>query len=210
MTGSRGAAARRLDGLLLRTRSLLWTRYMYSAAGARGARIGRGTTFYGRCRLHLAPGSTLVVGERCRLRSAVWSNLAGLDRPCILATLYPGAELILGEECALSATVISAASSVMLGSRVFCGANVTITDTDWHGIPPEERRQRGAEAPVVLEDDVWLGMGVTVLKGVTIGQGTVISAGSLVNRSLPPFVIAGGNPAQVIRELEVPSGGSRG
>lgn len=52
---------------------------------------------------------------------------------------------------------------------------------------------------VVLEDDVWLGQGVTVLSGVRIGKGACVAAGSLVNKDVPPYAIVGGVPAKVLR-----------
>ena len=84
-----------------------------------------------------------------------------------------------------------------------CGANVTITDTDWHAIDWRDRLagKPGETAPIVIDDDVWLGMNAVVLKGVTIGRGTVVGAGSIVSRSLPEGVIAAGQPAVVIRKL---------
>lgn len=200
----RDVAARRIDNALLRVRLAGWTAYMRAEAEVRGISVGEGTVFYGRALMRRAPESTVVIGPRCRLRSAIWSNLAGLNRPCVLATLRANAELRLGSECGLSASVISAAQSIVLGDRVFCGANVTITDTDWHGLRPDRRRSRGAASPVTIEDDVWLGMGVTVLKGVTIGQGTVVSAGSVVVDSLPAFVIARGNPAMPVGAIPGP------
>ena len=53
--------------------------------------------------------------------------------------------------------------------------------------------------PVVIEDDVWVGANVTILKGVTIGRGSVIAAGGIVNKSTPPYSINGGVPAKTIR-----------
>jgi len=84
-----------------------------------------------------------------------------------------------------------------------CGANVTITDTDWHPTDWRDRlAKRDAEAaPVVIGDDVWLGMNVTVLKGVEIGSRTVVGAGSVVTKPLPSGVIAAGQPAIVVCEL---------
>ena len=61
-------------------------------------------------------------------------------------------------------------------------------------------------AAVVIEDDVWLGLNVVVLKGVTIGRGSVIGANSLVTRSIPAGVVAAGSPAKVIRTLDAAGG----
>ena len=55
------------------------------------------------------------------------------------------------------------------------------------------------DAPVVIEDDVWCGANVTILKGVTIGRGSVVAAGAVVTKSFPPYSIIGGVPAKIIR-----------
>ena len=56
--------------------------------------------------------------------------------------------------------------------------------------------------PVVLEDDVWLGLNVTVLQGVTIGRGSIVGAGAVVTKSIPPWSIAVGVPAKVVGRRE--------
>jgi acetyltransferase-like isoleucine patch superfamily enzyme len=55
------------------------------------------------------------------------------------------------------------------------------------------------DMPVVIEDDVWCGANVTILKGVTIGHGSVVAAGAVVTKSFPPYSIIGGVPAKLIR-----------
>jgi acetyltransferase-like isoleucine patch superfamily enzyme len=80
---------------------------------------------------------------------------------------------------------------VQLGDRVTLGPYARICD--YEGDPV------GRPAPVVIEDDVWLTIRVTVQKGVRIGAGTVVTAGSVVTEDLPPSVIAGGVPARVIK-----------
>lgn len=55
------------------------------------------------------------------------------------------------------------------------------------------------EKPVIIEDDVWIGRRVIILPGVVIGKGSVIGAGAVVSRSIPPFSVAVGNPAKVVK-----------
>jgi acetyltransferase-like isoleucine patch superfamily enzyme len=101
----------------------------------------------------------------------------------------------------MGGTIVAAAGSIVIGDDLLCGVNVTITDTDRHGIRPDERRKAGQSASVAIGNNVWLGLNVVVLKGVTIGENSIISAGSVVNKSIPPNVIAGGVPAAPIRPL---------
>lgn len=95
-------------------------------------------------------------------------------------------------------------TSITVGQRVLIGTNVEIFDSDFHGILVHDRNQSRAEwaRPVVVEDDVFLGSNVRVLKGVTIGRGSVVANGSLVVNDIPSGVIAGGNPARVLRILD--------
>jgi len=115
--------------------------------------------------------------------------------------MKPEAEIIIGNHCGLSGTVISAAKSIRIGNNVLCGGNVTIVDTDFHGVEVDERNGGSKAAQVVIEDNVWLGLNVTVLKGVHIGRGSVIAAGSTVTSSIPDNVIAGGTPAKILKNI---------
>ncbi|MFH7028538.1 MAG: acyltransferase [Heteroscytonema crispum UTEX LB 1556] len=65
------------------------------------------------------------------------------------------------------------------------------------------RNQGVTRRGIVIEDDCWLGHGVTVLDGVTIGKGSVIGAGSVVTKDIPPFSVAVGVPARVIKKRDV-------
>ena len=56
------------------------------------------------------------------------------------------------------------------------------------------------DQPVVIEEEVWCGANVTILKGVTIGRGSVVAAGAVVTKSCPPYSIIGGVPAKVLRK----------
>mgnify|MGYP001020427694 FL=1 len=63
----------------------------------------------------------------------------------------------------------------------------------------EDEKLPENDKDVIIEDDVWVGCNVTILKGVIIGKGTVVAAGSVVTKSCPPYSIIGGNPAKLIK-----------
>ena len=165
--------------------------------------LGRSCRFYGLPFFRRLPGSRIRIGGNCQFRSGRRSNLLGINRPCMISTISETAVVEIGAGCGFSGVVIGSASRIVIGERVLCGANVTITDSDWHPIEPRKRlaSEPGAAAPVTIHDDVWLGMNVIVLKGVEIGRGTVVGAGSIVSHSLPAEVIAAGQPAVAIRRL---------
>lgn len=170
-----------------------------------GVHLGKGCEFYGVPILRRFPGSRIEIGDKCVMRSSRRSNLAGINRPCYISTLRAGAVIRIGHSCGFSGTVIGVAQGVEIGNHVMCGANSMITDTDWHPVDPEARLRgdEGRSGPVILGDNVWIGMGAIVLKGVTIGENSVIGAGSVVTTSIPPNVVAAGQPARVIRKLRI-------
>lgn len=91
---------------------------------------------------------------------------------------------------------------IRIGKDGLFGANVEIFDSNFHELHPD-RRHGGhpAMAPVEIGDNVFVGMGVKILKGSTIGSDSVIGAGAVVAGDIPAGVVAAGNPARVIREL---------
>jgi maltose O-acetyltransferase len=99
-------------------------------------------------------------------------------------------------------TTIAAYRQISIGNRVKMGIYTIISDNDEHRIEPERRNEVPESQPVVIEDDVWIADRVTILKGVRIGRGSVVGAGSIVTRDIPPYSVAAGNPAKVIRHLQ--------
>jgi lipopolysaccharide O-acetyltransferase len=127
-----------------------------------------------------------------------------------------GTLIRIGANVAMNDDVhIGAVESVTIGDRVLVASKVFITDHD-HGcygkgqihtdprIAPGERPL--SASPVVIEDDVWLGEFVSVLAGVRIGRGAIIGTMSTVTRDIPPYCIAIGSPARVVKKFNFASG----
>jgi len=118
----------------------------------------------------------------------------------------------IGDYSYISGAAIISSAKIIIGKYVFIAGGVTIVDSDFHPQDPAARlrdtiaispvgnklfRPSFDVAPVIIEDDVWIGYNATILKGVTIGRGSVIQPGAVVLRNIPAGSIVSGNPAQV-------------
>jgi len=183
---------------------LLWWPVNRIGAAWAGAPWGAGWRLYGRPLWQLHRGSTVTIGTGLSLRSGSRTNPLGVYHPCIICTWTAAAILRIGNDFGLTGGAIVCAEQVTIGDRVWVGANTVITDTDFHPLHPADRRRdpkQGATAPVVIGDEVFIGMNAQILKGVQLGTGCVIGAGSVVTRDVPPGMIAAGNPARVIKPV---------
>lgn len=176
---------------------LYWSFINKLSAKIWNIKIGDKNKFYGKTIFRALPNSKIVIGTECIFNSSKRSNLIGLYSPCMFSTIKRGAILEIGNNCGFSGTVIGCAKYIKLGNNVRCGANTMITDSDWHFDDPRV----GIDKPIIIEDNVWLGYGVKVLKGVHIGKNTIIGAGSIVVKDIPANVIAAGNPCKIIKSI---------
>lgn len=124
----------------------------------------------------------------------------------------------VGDFTLLNGAIIMAEEKVQIGSYCMVSWNVGIADGDFHPLEPAQRiidaqaiapflegrppRPHLKTAPVILEDNVWIGMNATILKGVTIGKNSVVAAGSVVTKSIPPNVVVAGNPGVIVKEFK--------
>lgn len=104
--------------------------------------------------------------------------------------------------------MVASRSRIILGDHIVFGPKVSIRGGD-HRIDLigkyidevyDTMKMPENDKDVILEGDNWIGMNVTILKGVTIGRGSIIAAGAVVNKSIPPYSIAGGVPAKILRQ----------
>lgn len=106
---------------------------------------------------------------------------------------------------------------IEIGSHCLVSWNVGIADSDFHPLEPAQRlvdaqalapyfndappRPKLHTAPVLIQDNVWIGMNAIILKGVTIGENSVVAAGAVVTRSVPANSVMAGNPAVLVKNL---------
>lgn len=125
-----------------------------------------------------------------KVRLTVWSTLEGRGR------------IEIGNYCLICPGVrLSAGHEIVVGDSVMLAQGVFVTDSDWHGIY-DRSLSVGESAPVHIGRNAWIGDSAMIVKGVTIGENSIIGAGAVVIRDVPPNVIAVGNPATVVRELD--------
>lgn len=157
-----------------------------------GIEIGNGVYIFKGVRLDAKghPNNKIHLGNRVAIERNV--DIGCLEDTCIhidddtfiapdVCIAGPG-DIKIGKHC-----MIAAHSGIYANNHIFTDPLSPI------------KNQGVTRKGIVIEDDCWLGHGVTVLDGVTIGQGSVIGAGAVVNKDIPPFSVAVGTPAKVIK-----------
>lgn len=133
-------------------------------------------------------------------------------------TSEPTGMIEVGDDTVLAGAVFWCAERISIGRRVVVSYNVILADSDFHPRDPDVRRldtmaisPGGNTAdrppfparPIVIEDDVTVGIGAIILKGVRIGAGASVMAGAVVSRDVPPGAVVAGNPARIVTPAEV-------
>ncbi|MEO8671112.1 MAG: DapH/DapD/GlmU-related protein [Tahibacter sp.] len=117
---------------------------------------------------------------------------------------YGGCRQIhIGEDtfCNVATAFTVVYDGVRIGARVQIGPRVSF-ETMGHQVDYLPGHGRGrTSAPIIVEDEVWIGANALILQGVTIGRGAVVAAGAVVHRDVAPFTLVGGVPARKIRDL---------
>ncbi len=125
--------------------------------------------------------------------------------------------VLIGDYTLLNGALLMVEQRVEIGSHCLISWNVGIADSDFHPLAPALRRQDALALapflegrpsrpqikiePVIIGNNVWIGMGAIILKGVTIGDNAVVGAGAVVTKSVPPYTVVAGNPAVPVKQL---------
>lgn len=141
----------------------------------------------------------IIIGNAVSLNSFPDGN----PHRTILMAHCREAVISIGDNCNLNGTAIHCRKEVTIGNFCMFGPGVHLIDNDSHRITADigERRQPPRSAPIIIRDNVWIGMNSLILKGVEVGENAVVAAHSVVVRSVPENSLVAGNPARVVKRL---------
>ncbi len=157
-----------------------------------GLKIGKGTYL---------PKSTkitwphqVVIGNNCRLEHSIYFHYDGV--------YGKGHSICIGDDVFIgNNTEFNITDKITIGNDCLIAAGCRFVDHN-HGTAKGNlmRVQKAPKQEIILEEDVWLGCNVVILKGVKIGKGAIVAAGAIVNKTIPSYEIWGGLPAKKIGE----------
>lgn len=167
-------------------------------------KLGARPMICGSMRVIKYPGSVVAIGDDFTavsnpIRAGFLTS--GMTK---IQTVSPYAKVSIGDNVKATGLSLQCRSiEIRIGNNVKIGANCYITDSDFHCIEPDKRNASCFERdkPVIIEDNVWIGLNCIILKGVTIGENSIIGAGSVVTKNVDPDSIYAGNPAHFIRKI---------
>lgn len=149
--------------------------------------------------------SIINIGCNTTINSARWATRIGCGDRSIIQMMGNG-RLTIGDNCGFSNVAISCAASINIGNNILIGSGSKIFDTDFHSVIAHSKnnkvtRDNPSAKPITIEDNVFIGAMVLILKGVQIGANSVVGAGSVVTKDIPANEIWAGNPAKFVKKL---------
>lgn len=186
---------------LKRKKDLFFTLWVSNIIGS----IGQDSRIYFPCQFWGGGQKNIFIGDNTTIQSycvlGCWVKYAGEE---FSPSIKIGDNCNIGEH-----THISAINKIFIGNGLLTGRYVYIGDNSHGGFSKEEaetppiNRKLVTKGEIVIDDNVWIGDKVTILSGVKIGKGSIIGANAVVTKDVPPYTVVGGNPARIIKQLEI-------
>ena len=147
----------------------------------------------------------IQIGNDVIINSGLRANPVGkLKRTSFI--VGQNGHIVLGNRVRISNTTLFSQNSISIGDDTFIGGGTQVFDTDFHSIYSKFRINGNTDiitAPVEIGQRVFIGADVIILKGVRIGDDSVLGAGSVVTSNIPSGQVWAGNPARLIKRMEI-------
>lgn len=142
-----------------------------------------------------------------------WLRLAGIEidasaviwAPLEIRPIGAAARIKIGKQSFVNSGARLACpepARIEIGDHVMIGPRCLFETQNHALVHAADGTRAGVAESIIIEDYAWIGARVTVLPGVRIGKGSVVAAGAVVTEDVPPYVVAGGVPARVIKRIE--------
>ena len=144
------------------------------------------------------------IGSNCRIGCSPERYHAGMPFYTRLRCGGEKGEIFIGNNCRINGASIHAEASVSIGSNCVIASGVNIMDSDSHEVYSSNRTiGRDTPCPIIIGNNVWIGLNAIILKGAQVGDNSVIAAGSIVKGVFPNNSLIAGNPAVVIKQIDL-------
>ena len=171
----------------------------------KGLQIPKNVFIKGRPYIRVVNGGCIDIAENVVLNSSNRKYHVNMYGPVKLIADGEGARVVIGMNSRIHGTCIHARGAITIGENCLIAANCQIIDSNGHNSlmrEPEKRLStRGDVAPIVIEDNVWIGMNSIILPGTVIKQGAVIAAGSVVRGEIPENSLYAGPSGSVVKSF---------
>lgn len=157
-----------------------------------------------RSRIYILADGKVELGVGVGLRSAPRGYHGGMPFACTVLVDRDGARVRIGDNSRLNGTYVHAQRSISIGKNCVIGAGVNILDSNGHELISVNRTVgRDTPDPVEIGENVWIGLNAVILKGTSIGKNSVVGANTVVKGTFPDNSLIMGNPAQVVKLLQI-------
>lgn len=155
--------------------------------------------------VHKSLNAVISIGSNFKMNNGSKYSDSGLNGKCRIE-VRDTAILIIGNNVGMSDSTISCHEKIIIGDNVLLGVGCQIRDTDNHSLNFQDRIngldwKNKKTAPIIINDNVFVGANSIILKGVRIGKNSIIGAGSVVSKNIPENEIWAGNPATHIKMI---------
>ncbi len=170
----------------------------------RNIKLGKSVIIYYKSRIYNLSKGEILVGSKSRIGSSSIQNHVGMPFYTRLLNDGINSTIAIGEGCRINGAYIHAKERITIGDRCVIASGVNIIDSNGHEVYSLDRTSgTDKPSPISIGNNVWIGVNAIILKGTTIGDNCVVSAGSVVKGVFPSGSVIQGNPAIVVKTIEI-------
>ena len=168
--------------------------------------MANGVTIKGKPIIQISKNAKILLGKNVTLNSCNYGYHANMHSPVKLMADREHAIIKIGDNTRVNGACLHAYNRIEIGKNCLIAANVQIIDANGHELsfenPSNRINKRSEGKPIIIEDNVWIGLNAIILPGVRIGQGSVIGSNTVVVKDVPSMVVYVGNPGKVVNRAD--------